>query len=297
MAWPTITIGNWDMFDVKARIAGLLTANFVPSRPRATKLFFRGQADASWGLTPSLTRKLPQGSMTEEEIGGLQDSAKDYFYRHTDQLTPAEKAVISNLSNKGIEWVGLMQHYGVPTTLLDWSFSPYIAAYFAVASFRDREADGAVWFFDELYVEPQLNMHMYDTAIINKSKLLDESLMQYASIKNNYAHPRIVAQQGLFTRYKDITKDFDVALDTCLANLVQAKADEQGKLTGEVISLHSLEEHYGKIIIPAAVKPEIRRELASRKNISTRTVYPGLEGLGHETAEFIQWKLATPPTA
>ena len=121
--------------------------------------------------------------------------------------------------------------------------------------------------------------------------------MQYASIQNGYAHPRIVAQEGLFTWYKDITKDFDLAIDTCLANLVQYKTDEQGKRTGEVVSLHLLEEQYGKIVIPAAVKPEILRELASRRNISARTVYTGLDGLGQSTAEFIQLKLATQPTA
>ena len=117
-------------------------------------------------------------------------------------------------------------------------------------------------------------MTMYTTATRSKSKL-DQSLMQHASIQEGYAHPRIVAQQGLFTWYKDITKDFDVAVDKCLAGLVTYKTDEQGKATREVVSLHSLEEHYGKIIIPAAVKPEILKELSSKKDISARTVYPG----------------------
>jgi hypothetical protein len=41
------------------------------------------------------------------------------------------------------------------------------------------------------------------------------------------------------------------------------------------------------------VKPEILRELASRKNISARTVYTGLDGLGQSTAEFIQLGVTT----
>ena len=164
MAWPTITIRNWDTFDFKAKFVGALTADLVRTAPRPTKFFFRGQANSSWGLTPSLARSLTQASMTEEKINELQNSAMEYFYGHIDNLTPDEQEVISNLPHRGIEWVGLMQHYRVPTTLLDWSLSPYIAAYFAVASFRHREVDGAVWFFDELYVEPTLNMHMYGTA-------------------------------------------------------------------------------------------------------------------------------------
>jgi hypothetical protein len=41
----------------------------------------------------------------------------------------------------------VLQHYGVPTRLLDWTHSPYVAAYFAASS-KDEE-DGEIWSFDE----------------------------------------------------------------------------------------------------------------------------------------------------
>ena len=47
----------------------------------------------------------------------------------------------------------VLQHYGVPTRVLDWSMSPQIAAYFAARSHDDR--DGEIWAFDEhLYEQP-----------------------------------------------------------------------------------------------------------------------------------------------
>ena len=52
--------------------------------------------------------------MTTKGLDDLQKSAMDYFYGHLDGLTRDEKDVIANLPKKGVEWLGLMQHYGRP---------------------------------------------------------------------------------------------------------------------------------------------------------------------------------------
>jgi hypothetical protein len=187
MAWPEITIQSWGDFDAKAQ-------HVWPS-PETRRFFFRGQAKSSWGLRCSLARMLPRGSMTVEEIDALQLRNIHAFIENLNSIKHDDRTFLSTPPKSAAQWLGLMQHYRVPTTLLDWSFSPYIAAYFAVASFDHWDSDGAVWFFHESFVETQLNMQMYMKATTNRTPL-DQSLMQYSSIQEAYPESRIKLSLG-----------------------------------------------------------------------------------------------------
>jgi FRG domain len=227
--------------------------------------------------------------MTGQELVDIQNMSISEFSRHITSIKKDDREFLSNPPKSAFEWLGLMQHYRVPTGLLDWSWSPDIAAYFAVASLEHWREDGVVWFFDERFVDAQLNLHMYNSASRNNTKL-DASLMQYTSIRSTYPNPRLEAQRGLFTWYRDITKDYDVFIDDSLAHLVTYAHDEHGMR--RKVSAHLLDVYYGKIEIPAELKPEMLKELSRTKDISAKTVYTGMDGLGQSIAEFIQLQVA-----
>lgn len=116
---PVRTVG-----DISAAICGL-------ADEAGLRWWFRGVTTTRYHLVPSGKRDY---SPTQEQ----------YFYnefycragtRHA--RCPGEDDIAG--------WLALMQHYRLPTRLLDWSFSPLIAAYFAVNRSIDSGEDACIW--------------------------------------------------------------------------------------------------------------------------------------------------------
>lgn len=100
---------------------------------------FRGQSNADWGLTTSLERFVVDNKaqiLTELELRSAETSAIENFQRE------AAMSYHSKYDEK-VEWLGLMQHYGAPTRLLDFTESPLVALYFA--SRAQFDSDFSVW--------------------------------------------------------------------------------------------------------------------------------------------------------
>ena len=90
---------------------------------------------------------------------------KPTLYRHKTKTKIDEIALLeTNLTTRFVqrslpflqrsltdEWdkLFLMQHYGVPTRLLDWSENPFVAIYFALVSASEPKAtDASIWMCD-----------------------------------------------------------------------------------------------------------------------------------------------------
>src|SRR6056297_833370 len=90
-------------------------------------VWYRGQARDTWHLEPKLLRRTPIPSESHLLNRFKQDAS----------------FILDRLPKSNFDWLFLMQHYAIPTRLLDWTESPLVGLYFAILSEPDN--DGAIW--------------------------------------------------------------------------------------------------------------------------------------------------------
>ena len=96
---------------------------------------FRGVADAAADLTTSLAR-----------LGGPFEQTEGHILRAFRKYARGSLAPDDSVWN----WLALAQHHGLPTRLLDWTYSPYVALHFCTADIERFDRDGVVWCMDYL---------------------------------------------------------------------------------------------------------------------------------------------------
>jgi len=94
---------------------------------------FRGQANARWRLESSLERvvgkRWSEATARKFEDYSIQQFQSKFHLYDRENLQPCTK----------LAWLAVMQHYGVPTRLLDFTESPYVALYFALEAYPATE--------------------------------------------------------------------------------------------------------------------------------------------------------------
>jgi len=91
---------------------------------------FRGQAGADWRLVPSVFRDYTY------------DDERAFMVRF--RLEAPTRYSNCPFDGDFARWLFLAQHYGLPTRLLDWTYSPLYALYFAIA-YKRQKGEAAVW--------------------------------------------------------------------------------------------------------------------------------------------------------
>ena len=88
------------------------------------KFIFRGHSNADWKIVSSLDRFI-----NSHDIKADRNDFQKYIIDSFEVSCKEQHLINNDYSNDYLH--ALAQHYGVPTRLVDWSYSPYVAAFFA----------------------------------------------------------------------------------------------------------------------------------------------------------------------
>jgi len=106
------------------------------------KYLFRGVGNAAYELVPKVGRRQP-GS-PNPELHTVLDKERKVLDLFKDQ----SRALVKDKLMNNWEWLFFAQHHYVPTRLLDWTYSPLVALYFALED--HHESDAALYALNSL---------------------------------------------------------------------------------------------------------------------------------------------------
>ena len=112
-----------------------------------TTSVYRGHADASWNLQPTIERIRPdQIHPFFKQWYPFVEKMSVESFKHAFHLFADPNSL--NIENKSlIDWLSLMQHHGAATRLLDITTSPFVASFFALSDVYNRSENACIWSF------------------------------------------------------------------------------------------------------------------------------------------------------
>jgi hypothetical protein len=241
-------ICSWREYDEAVAEAGSARTDGAPAH---VSLVFRGLARSSYSNRTSLARLGDGFPRLERHL--IRNFRK---YAHRSRPGPTLW-----------DWLSLAQHHGLPTRLLDWTFSPLVAAHFATATHPDDEA--AVWAVDCAAAHERLPPRL-------KRALSAEGATVFTTELLAEHAPTL---EAFYELGEDIVLFFEPpSLDDRIVNqsaVLSAMSDASASFD------EWLEDHpeiWHCWLIQPEAKAEIRARL-DQANITERVLIPGLDGL------------------
>ncbi len=227
---------------------------------------FRGQSDAEWQLYSGLSRTLQQRNVDPQAWQGQEARILRLFmakaYLYLDHV-PAETDTY--------QWLALMQHHGAPTRLLDITWSPYVALFFAI---ERAIKPAAVWAFLEPAISDRPVVKIrggeeikpHDIAIWRPGcyeKYYLPGDKPFVTIgKPRVMNQRLIVQSGSFI--------VPGVLDEPIESILSDYPDSQDCIKKIVVDTHK-------------VRKEAMQRLYSM-NITNASLFPDLDGLARSLA-------------
>jgi hypothetical protein len=231
--------------------------DFVRHTDQLEDWAFRGQALADWTLVSSLTRRL-RAFCPDERLWRLREGRAIRVFRRKAHIHLREQVSMAD----DLRCLALMQHHGAATRLMDFTKSPFVAAFFALES---ATGDAAVYALDT-------------PALWNAAPRFDASLTQRC------IDPRVA---GNFERYFAANRlpvlwfgeplEMDRRL-TAQAGLFVVPGVLDQPLEAILGGYGRSDDLLQRLVLPASMRQEAMRALY-RMNITYATLLPDLDGL------------------
>ena len=212
---------------------------------------FRGERDERWPLYSSLSRYLQNFGVAPAAWPEQEARILRIFKRKAHQFLDKPPDPEDDL-----QWLALMQHHGAPTRLIDFTWSPYVAAFFAL---ERTVADGVVWAMNPARVDSSRNPRPARTdprVHGNFARYFLKGDQRFIWMgEPQTMNRRLIAQSGTFA----VPGVLEMPIEEILSD-----ADQENILA--------------KIVMANVVREVGMRELY-RMNITYATLFPDLDGL------------------
>lgn len=234
---------------------------------------YRGHRCAEWRLETSLERLCTRQCNDLAKAEKIENVVFREFRRRLHHYSNNVPAV-----GQRLRWLSLMQHHGAPTRFLDWTYSIYVAAYFAIEKAR---GDSAVWVINKNWLKDEgerIFKSESREALIFHNKG-DEEVEErfFRDVINRPPLPAVV-QVNPFQLDERLTIQKGVFLYPCDAT----KAFEQNL---RAMPGHDDQKHVLKLVISHVDRMKAMKKLHAM-NISRATLFPGLDGFAQSLSVY-----------
>ncbi len=230
--------------------------------------WFRGVCDNTYSLMPGLYWQFKNEN--EEQVIMMAEDIREEFKR---------RGVFIEQHNRFLEdgeWLQLMQHYGVPTRLLDWTEGALIALYFSIRMIvykkKNKKTTPCVWMLNPSWLNDVTNntslpAYLNESAMAKypntdakaRPYLIEKELPDYPiAIYPMYIDPKMIAQKSTFTLHGKIKDSFM-----------------------ELSSKYSRDAQICNILIDLKKTNAIAEEL-TMMGITESTIFPDLKSIANE---------------
>lgn len=244
---------------------GLITRNHT--------LGFRGHENSEWKLEPTISRFLKKILERYPDRKDRANETRQIALKNLHAAFRRNLIVNGDLPQEVAEQIDLWQygqHFGLPSPLLDWTYSPYIALFFALRDDSEPTASHRCVWSINIEMVRQLNYLIVEQARpslgknIKSESMLNEQLPVLEIVQEiNASNKRIVFQQGFFTKH-----DYYVSLEVFLKRVVSEIAHKKWNL-----------QLLQKFTFPCSENERLGLlDNLDKMNINNRTLFPDITG-------------------